>query len=115
MLRTLVIFILFIFPVFANAEDYLGNAPVSKMFGAGVIMFGAENAPTGSTCSFFGRHFSFDATDESGKNMLSILLAAHISGKRVEIWYTPSTASGSNEKSGCNESSMAVLTKIGIN
>ena len=80
----------------------------------GSIKFGVNNADTTNTCSIYGRHFQFDATTEGGKNMLSILLAASMAGKKINVWYTASSAPGTNNTNGCNDSSIAVLTQIGL-
>lgn len=93
---------------------YVGNVLPSNMFGAKTIKFGVNNPPS-DTCNYYNRHFAFDATTDEGKNILSILLAVMMSGRVVDVWYTASTAPGSNQNSGCKESTMAVVTSIGIN
>jgi len=84
------------------------------MYGADFVEL-AVSVPPANTCSLWGYHFRFDATTPGGKNMLSILLAAKIAGKRVDVWYTPSSAPGTDHTSGCNAGTAAVLTNIGLN
>ncbi|WP_155761643.1 hypothetical protein [Alteromonas mediterranea] len=94
--------------------DYAGNLKVKKLFGNGSILFGVSTPPP-NTCDYFGRHFKFDATTDGGKNLLSILLAAHLSDKNVDVWYLPSKLPGSSEDNGCNpHDTLAVVTQIGF-
>ncbi len=83
------------------------------MLGGDFVEF-AVSVPPGNTCSSWGYHFRFDATTPGGKNMLSILLAAKMANKRVNVWYTPSSAPGTDQASGCNAGTAAVLTSIGV-
>lgn len=94
---------------------YLGGKTPLYIYGSKGIGFGiAKNNLPKDLCSYWGRQFTFDATTESGKNMLSILLAAKMANKKIDIWYRASKAPGTNQTNGCNGSSMAVLTMIGI-
>ena len=93
---------------------YRGNVDVFGLFGASEMKFGIENAPTSNTCSYFERHLKFDATTDAGKNMLSILLSASVADKSVNVWYTDSSAPGTDETNGCSPSSMATLTAVGF-
>jgi hypothetical protein len=113
MLRIFIIVTVLFVPIYANAA-FLADSRITLMYGSGNIMFGVNNAPTDSTCTYYNRHFTFDATTESGKNMLLIILAAQTARKKVTIWYTPSKAPGSNQLNGCNESTMATLTAVGF-
>jgi hypothetical protein len=113
MLRILLIVTVLFMPLHAKA-DFLADSTISLMFGSDSIKFAVDNAPTDSTCTYYNRHFTFDATTEPGKNMLLIILAAQTAGKKVAIWYTPSKAPGSNQFNGCNESTMATLTAVGF-
>jgi hypothetical protein len=114
MLRVFVIFTVLFLPIHANAA-FLSGSTISLMFGSGNIKFSVDNAPADSTCTYYNRHFTFDATTDSGKNMLLIILAAQTAGKKVTIWYSPSQAPGSNQHNGCTESTMATLTAVGFN
>jgi hypothetical protein len=113
MFRIFVILSILAVPIQANAA-FLSGSKISMMFGSGNIKFGVDNAPTESTCTYYNRHFTFDATTEPGKNMLLIILAAQTAGKKVTLWYTPSKAPGSNQQNGCTESTMATLTAVGF-
>ena len=96
-----------------TSADFLSGSTISKLYGAGTISFGVDNAPSASTCNYYNRHFKFDATTESGKNMLSIILAAYMSGKKISIWYTASSAPGTDHDNGC-ANRMATMTLIGL-
>ncbi|WP_218419953.1 hypothetical protein [Alteromonas lipotrueae] len=110
----LVIFFLFVSFSFFCEADYAGNLKVQKLFGNSNILFGVS-APPLNTCDYFGRHFKFDATTDGGKNMLSILLAAHLSDRNVDVWYVPSKLPDSNEENGCNANdTLAEITQIGF-
>jgi hypothetical protein len=98
---------------FAASAAYTGNQSVKKIFGSGSINFGVSAAPE-DTCNYYGRHFTFDATTEAGKNMLSILLAAHLSKKEVDVWYTPSSVPSKTNEDGCTSSNMAVMFHVGF-
>jgi len=87
-----------------------GEHDIKMMFGSDIIMFGTSTPPA-DTCSHHGRHFKFDATTESGKNLLSILLAAKLANKKIDIWYKESTAPG---KVGCNSNEVSEVINIGI-
>ncbi len=93
---------------------YLGSSSPSKLFGASNIKFSVDNEDTSNTCNYYGRSFAFDATTDAGKNMLSILLAATMSGKKIDIWFVDSKAPGTNHTNGCNGSTMAIVTSIGL-
>lgn len=102
------------FATTANAAWLGGRTPV-YIFGSSTINFGILNPPyEKGLCSYYSRNFRFDATTEAGKNMLSILLAAKMANKKIDVWYTPSTAPGTNQTNGCAHSAMAVLNSIGI-
>ena len=92
---------------------FLSNQEPLKIYGASTIRFGVDN-PSVDLCSYFQRHFTFDATTEGGKNMLSILLSAKMANRKVSLWYTSSTAPNTIETNGCTISAMAILTSIGI-
>ncbi|MEJ1363508.1 MAG: hypothetical protein RPU42_00160 [Candidatus Sedimenticola sp. (ex Thyasira tokunagai)] len=95
--------------------DYSGNHGINNLYTTkdGQVSLGFNTQPT-NTCNFYGWYIIFDASIAGGKNMLSILLAAKASSKSVNIWYTASTASGTNQNTGCNESSMAKLDGVAI-
>jgi len=70
--------------------------------------------PLPGTCSYFTDQFRFDASTALGKNMLTTLLAAKATGLRLRVWYTASTAPGTNHTNGCTYSTMAVIGGIGV-
>lgn len=94
--------------------SYLGGSVPRKIYGSRVIKFGVDNADAATTCSYFGRVYMFDATTDNGKNMLSILMAAHLSGKKVDVWYSDSESPGTTHENGCSTSNMAVVSEIGF-
>jgi hypothetical protein len=79
-----------IFVSLPSNAGYIGNQSISNLYGAGNIKFGINNPPS-DTCGFYGRHFVFDATTKAGQNMLTILLAAKMANKNVDVWYIAST------------------------
>lgn len=93
--------------------DYAGALTPKHMYGAGSIKFGADSQPPG-TCVYYNRIFKFDATSEAGKNMFAILLSAVASGKKVDVWYTPSDNPGTTQANGCSESNLATVTQLGL-
>ena len=95
------------------SADFVSGATNSKMYGAGGFKFAVDNPPA-NTCNYHGRHFGFDATTDAGRNMLSILIAAHMSGKKVDIWFTPSVAPGTDKTSGCTPTTIARLDAVGL-
>jgi len=95
------------------SADYAPDREVTSIHGNDFVEF-AVSVPPGNTCSLWGYHFRFDATTPGGKNMLSILLAAKMANKRVNVWYTPSSAPGADQASGCNVGTAAILTTVGL-
>jgi len=104
--------LLLLLPAAAYA-GYVADQVPNLIYGSTTIKFGVDNQPS-DTCAHFLRQFYFDATTESGKNMLSIMLAAKMANKKIDIWYTPSTTPGTNETNGCTPNTLAVVLQIGI-
>ncbi len=97
----------------ANAEKYAGSVTVARIrihplpYGA---YFGLTNTPLPTdVCSLYGESFRFDHTTSHGKSLLATLLTAKVSGKLVDLWYSPSSAPGKNETNGCNDSTISTL------
>jgi hypothetical protein len=113
-MKTIIVIASLLFISTANA-GYLGGKTPLYIYGSKGVAFGIakQNLPK-DLCSYWGRQFTFDATTESGKNMLSILLAAKMANKKIDIWYRASKAPGTSHTNGCKHSTMAVLTMIGI-
>jgi len=108
------IFVMLLLPIsFSSNAGWAGNLEVKKMFGNSKIFFGV-NTPPSDTCDYHGRDFIFDATTEGGKNMLSMLIAAYMADKKVDVWYTSSSLPGTTDKNGCNRNTMAVMTQVGF-
>ncbi|TRY33411.1 hypothetical protein [Aliiglaciecola sp. M165] len=99
---------------FSTFANYVGQVTPQKIYGAETIRFGVDEPPAGKVCDYFGRHYQFNATTEAGKNMLSILLAAEMSNRKVDIWFTASAAPDTNHENGCVPTTMAILTAIGL-
>ncbi|WP_143247567.1 hypothetical protein [Agaribacterium haliotis] len=96
--------------VYAN---YIGQKSVTAMYGSGIIFIGVEGAPS-DTCHHYGFNFRFDARTPEGKNIFSMLLAAKMADKKINIWYSPSSQPGSDHSNGCSADAVAVLNSIGI-
>ena len=71
-------------------------------------------APPADTCSTWGEHMVFDPTTDNGKAFLSALLAAQLADRTIDIWYTASSAPGSDQTNGCTGAAIAVLLQIRI-
>ena len=110
--RKILLTIILLFTNGATAE-YAGWRTPSLIFGSEIIRFGVDNPPA-DTCDYFNRQFRFDATTEGVKNMLSILLAARLASKEIEIWYSPSSKPGTNHTNGCADTDIARVYHIGI-
>lgn len=111
------IIIALIFPMASYAASsnlaYIAEVEPLDFYGAKAFQFGVVNPPA-DVCSDYGRHFIFDATTPEGKNMLSVVLAAKVTKTKINIWYTPSTTPGSDQNSGCNVATMAIVDGVGI-
>lgn len=95
--------------------DFIGGQTISRIFtGATYTSFGVQNAPPAKTCDYFGIQFRFDHTTPAGKAKLSMLLSAKMAGKKLDVWYWPSTAPGTNHKTGCNGTTLSSSHMIGI-
>ncbi len=98
---------------FVEAGSYVEGRQVRSVFGSGVIKFGVNNPPS-DTCDYYNRTFKFDSRTENGRTILSILLAAKMAGKDVNIWYSPSPKPGTSSENGCSIADMATINEIGI-
>lgn len=103
-----------LFTAQACLAEYLAGQTTSKLYGGKYFQFGVHNPPTGKVCNYFGRHFRFDATTSAGKNILSVLMAAEMADRKVDIWFSKSTAPDTDEESGCDANSLAVIYQIGL-
>lgn len=113
-MKTIILIASLLFISTANAAWLGGKTPL-YIYGSKTISFGiAKQNRHKDLCSFWRRQFTFNATTESGKNMLSILLAAKMANKKIDIWYSPSKKPGTNQKNGCTPKMMALVSNIGI-
>ena len=98
--------------------------PAYAGYGAGVInrfyvssngwvYFGLENQLS-NTCNYWSEQFRFNTSSAGGSNMLSVLISAKIAGKKVTVWYSNSSAPGSDQTSGCLGDAISTLNGIGI-
>ena len=67
-----------------------------------------------NTCSSWGEYFKFDHKTETGKAFLSMLLTAKSSAQQIQVWYTASTAPGTNQSNGCNSAAVSDVYIIGL-
>ena len=97
-------------PVFAG---FVGDAAVGRIHtkSNGYVYFGVVSPPS-DTCRWYGEDFRFDVTTPAGKAMLSNLLAGKAASKQISVWYQPSSAPGTTESNGCDESSIAIVTGV---
>ena len=107
-------FVLILLSSLSWSDEYSGGHTIKKLYGSSYITFGIDNAPNDKMCNYHGRHLTFDATTDKGRNILSILLAAHLSGKNIDVWYIPSSAPGSDSGSGCAHATLAEVTQVGF-
>ncbi|MEM7763890.1 MAG: hypothetical protein AAF290_07385 [Pseudomonadota bacterium] len=66
------------------------------------------------TCSSWNYEFRLPNTSTQYEDILATVIAAHISKVDTTVWYTDSTAPGTTQTNGCTESSMAVITALGM-
>ncbi|MDH5325959.1 MAG: hypothetical protein OEZ68_00660 [Gammaproteobacteria bacterium] len=111
-LAALMALALFTLPSIGRSE-YAGNLTPLYLYGAKTMAFGVDLS-VANVCNYFGRHFRFDATTPEGKNMLAILLTAISTKRKIDVWYTASTAPGTDNNSGCTFGALAVITSVGI-
>jgi hypothetical protein len=97
-----------------SIDNYAGSLNVRRIHVSNEICYvGTDSNPTG-TCSEYNRQFKFSLKNNQGKAMYSIFIGAKLSGKKIDIWYTPSTAPGTDQTNGCNDTTMAIATQAGF-
>jgi len=101
------------FPMVSQAATYVGGVAIERIWGGTSIVITPDKAPA-DTCSAYGARFSFDSTTPRGNTLRALLLAAYMGNKKIDIWYTPSSAPGKNETNGCDEGSIAIVHDIGF-
>lgn len=109
----LVILFIVALPATANAEYSQGYIKRFYTEASGMTYVGFVAQPS-NTCDNWSQHMKFDSTTDGGKNMLSVLIAAKLSERRLDLWYSASDAPGTNNTNGCTQSVMAVLTGVGL-
>lgn len=103
----------FVLGSLSASAGYQGQVKIKKMYGSTYISFGSSSQPSG-TCDYFGRYFRFNATTPAGQNLLSILIAAELANRDVDIWYTESLQLGTGQISGCTQEKMAVVYGVSL-
>lgn len=113
-MRNLMIICLFILSLNANAA-YVANAQLGRVHikSNGYAYIQVSSPPT-DTCDWNSEDFRFSYTTTAGQGLLSNLLSAKAANKPIYIWYTSSTTPGKNETNGCTETTMAIITGIGM-
>lgn len=97
--------------------NWIGSQTLGpRIYGGGWIKFGVTGGIPPYTCDFYGEQFVFDARTPEGKNMLSVLIAANLAGKKVDVWYLHGPDSGAYglRDNQCDETKMAQVFRIGI-
>jgi len=91
------------------------NVTLLRVHQNGFVEFGiTDNPHTTGTCDYFGYKFRFDSNTIGGKHMLSLLMSAKVSGQKIHIWYSESTAVGSDETNGCTPEALAVPESVAL-
>lgn len=91
--------------------DSFAILSVARMYQAsdGFVYFGVTSPPP-DVCNLYATEFKFDSTTTFGKGWFAILMGAKLSGKQIDLWYTPS-GNGNTCASGAN---YAVVTALGL-
>ena len=99
----------------AWADSYAGHMQITTLraIGTNNIYVGLALPPS-DTCTNFGEHLVFDYTTDNGKAIFSALLAAQAADKDFDIWYSASTAPGSDQSTGCTGAAVSVLHQVRI-
>lgn len=113
MLRCLILLLFFVTPWSVSALYFVTSVKRVYTTEYGITYVGFSAQPPG-TCSYWGEYMKFDTTTDAGKNMLSVVIAAKVSKHSVNIWYAESSAPGSTNTDGCNTTTMATLTGVGL-
>lgn len=115
LLLTLAFSTLFTSPSYAQSgSDYAGGVTIARITTSqGKINFAVIPVPA-HTCTYFSVTFTFDATTTQGKNMYALLLEAKALNKPIDVWFTDSPVGGTNETNGCNNTTLAIASDIGL-
>lgn len=116
-MKKLIIFKILLFicalPVMANTKFSQGHIARFYTDNLGMTYVGFVAQPA-DTCDNWSEHVKFDSTTDGGKNMLTVLIAAKLADRGINLWYFPSQAPGTNQANGCTQEVMAVLAGIGL-
>ncbi|GLX78751.1 hypothetical protein tinsulaeT_20910 [Thalassotalea insulae] len=96
-------------------NGYSAGHTINKLYiqNDGYVSFGTDK-PVTDSCNYFGYQFTFDTTTEAGKSKLSLLLAAKMAEKKVNLWYRASTTPGTDQNNGCTRNTMALVYSVGL-
>ena len=95
---------------------YAVDITVSRIrsHGNGYTYVNTAGAQPAQTCSNWNAYFKYDHTTETGKQYSSILIAAMAAGRKIDIWYNPSTAIGSDQSNGCDDAAVSDITGVAL-
>lgn len=97
------------------SADYVPEIVFQNVYVQSNLCYVQSIADISNTCSFFSYRFKFDTSTSQGKAMLSVALMAKALNKKISVWYSKSSAVGTNETNGCTTATMAEATGIAIN
>jgi hypothetical protein len=116
--NSLAVSLFFVFVMLSNVAvgaEYAGDLDILRVRVVGdTVTFGTAQQPT-NTCSFFGYYFQFDASTSGGERMFSVISQAKAMGKKLEVWYDPSTVPGAYQYNGCQGGAIAVVRGVAFN
>jgi len=106
--------ILFLFVASPSFAGY-GSGTINRFYVDldGWVFFGLQTALP-NTCSYFIEQFKFSSSTPAGKSMLAVVVAAKAANAPLVLWYSDSTAPGTNHTNGCTGSTMSVVSGIGM-
>jgi len=111
--KILTVFVFFFISMDVLA-DYSGGHTLTRIRVHVTEVYFDTTSTVPNTCNSWGEVLRFDHTTDLGTKMLTVLLTAKASGKKVAFWYIATTAPGKDHHSGCNEETMATLTAVAI-
>lgn len=114
--RIVLILLLLLVAQQAFAGGYAGGLDVRRVYvdHLGKVHFGTSSQPA-NTCSNWGEYWIFDSNTKGGKQMLSVLLSAKLTYRKIDVWYEISSMPGTNQYTGCSDDAMARAVMISIN
>lgn len=114
-LKVSLFFVLVMASSVAVGTEYVGDLDILRVRVVGdTVTFGTAQQPH-NTCSFFGYYFQFNASTSSGERMFSVISQAKAMGKKLEVWYDPSTAPGTYQYNGCQGGAIAIVRGVAFN